>query len=111
MNYRKILRQLIAKGREITAGIQWGDVINAQIAKWITKSGRLYNKLVDIILKKKRKITKQEWVATVANILIHEPYWWTEDEAEGYGETLLEGYYEDDYSPEDALAEDQTYWD
>jgi hypothetical protein len=62
------------------------------------------------------KMKRDDWIAEASRILQAKPYNWTKTKADEYAEALTESFYdvddEDDYmSPEEAIAEDSSYWD
>lgn len=56
-------------------------------------------------------IRKGRWRVECADILRAEPFCWTEEQAYDYARDIADGYLERDIEPEEAIQEEQNYWD
>ncbi|NTF25014.1 hypothetical protein G6L47_07195 [Agrobacterium rubi] len=53
---------------------------------------------------------RREWIADAVLILTSEPYSWTREQAQSYGEAVFETYFNEGFSADEAIEEDRQYW-
>lgn len=56
-------------------------------------------------------LSKPEWIEKVIKILVDDPNGWRQKDASDYANTIVDTYYEDDLSPEEAVEADADNWE
>lgn len=58
------------------------------------------------------KLSRNDWIDEVSEILQKEPFQMREQDADSYATSMAESYYDDEYyEPENAVNEDASNWD
>lgn len=59
---------------------------------------------------KENKLSKKKWSNVIEKLLRKHPYNWDKRNAIKYSLALQDGFYDENYDPEEALIEDRTNW-
>ena len=94
MKPKKDVQQNLLDG--ILKRVMWGTVTNPL---------EIFNKCLDRLIHKLEGSNKKWWINKAKYVLTNS-YGYSEKNADDYAYALLEEYFEDNYEPEEAIAED-----